>query len=72
MICGAKTRLGHACQKYGMTNGRCRLHGGLSPSGKNHWNWQHGKATKEYRRASAEAGSRVRMLELIAIELEMM
>jgi hypothetical protein len=29
--CGAKTRSGHPCQSPAMTNGRCRLHGGLSP-----------------------------------------
>jgi hypothetical protein len=31
MKCGAKTRSGKACQKPGMANGRCRLHGGLTP-----------------------------------------
>ena len=28
--CGAKNRRGLACQQPGMTNGRCRLHGGKS------------------------------------------
>jgi len=28
--CGAKTRSGGTCQNWGMENGRCRLHGGLS------------------------------------------
>src|SRR6516165_4888399 len=28
--CGAKTRRGTPCQCPAMTNGRCRLHGGLS------------------------------------------
>src|SRR6266849_2083547 len=28
--CGAKTRRGTACQCPAMSNGRCRLHGGLS------------------------------------------
>lgn len=28
--CGAKTRAGGRCQQRGMTNGRCRYHGGLS------------------------------------------
>lgn len=32
-ICGAKTRSGTPCQKSPMTNGRCRLHGGLSLAG---------------------------------------
>lgn len=28
--CGARTRLGDACQQPAMPNGRCRLHGGAS------------------------------------------
>lgn len=32
--CLASTRRGTACQSPGMPNGRCRLHGGLSPGGK--------------------------------------
>lgn len=31
--CGAKTKSGGRCRKSPMPNGRCRLHGGLSPSG---------------------------------------
>jgi uncharacterized protein YjcR len=29
--CGARTRSGSRCQSSAMPNGRCRLHGGLSP-----------------------------------------
>lgn len=29
-VCGAKTRKGTPCQKAGLKNGRCRLHGGSS------------------------------------------
>jgi hypothetical protein len=29
-LCGARTRRGTACQCKALTNGRCRLHGGLS------------------------------------------
>lgn len=29
--CGAKTRAGGRCKGKAMTNGRCRIHGGLSP-----------------------------------------
>ena len=71
MQCGAKTRSGSKCQKFGMANGRCRLHGGLSPKGRDHWNYQHGQATKEYRKDTIETNSRIRLLELIAIELGM-
>ncbi len=28
--CGARTRCGGACRQPAMTNGRCRMHGGLS------------------------------------------
>jgi hypothetical protein len=31
MKCLAKTRSGTPCQKPSMANGRCRLHGGLTP-----------------------------------------
>jgi hypothetical protein len=29
--CGARTRSGRRCQSPAMPNGRCRMHGGLSP-----------------------------------------
>jgi hypothetical protein len=29
--CGARTRRGSLCQSPGMSNGRCRMHGGASP-----------------------------------------
>ena len=29
--CGARTRRGSPCRSLAMPNGRCRLHGGLSP-----------------------------------------
>ena len=28
--CGARTRLGRPCRRKGLTNGRCRNHGGMS------------------------------------------
>src|SRR3972149_6206199 len=31
--CGAKCNTGLPCNKWGMTNGRCHIHGGKSPSG---------------------------------------
>lgn len=30
--CGAKTRNGTPCKNWGMSNGRCRLHGGMTPT----------------------------------------
>lgn len=32
-VCGAKTRGGGACQRAPMDNGRCYLHGGMTPRG---------------------------------------
>lgn len=31
--CGAKTRGGGTCKNWAMPNGRCRLHGGMTPGG---------------------------------------
>lgn len=43
-VCGAKLRgKNKTCQKSPMTNGRCRLHGGLTPSGPDSANYKHGK-----------------------------
>ena len=71
MICGAKTRAGGTCQKHGMFNGRCRLHGGLSPKGQDHWNYQHGWCTKESRQRSVETNAYINLLEHLAISLGM-
>jgi len=46
-ICGAKTRAGGICRQPAMKNGRCRLHGGKSKSGKEHGRYRHGMRTKE-------------------------
>ena len=43
-ICGAKLRgKDKTCQKSPMANGRCRLHGGLTPSGIESPNYKHGR-----------------------------
>lgn len=46
-FCGAKTRSGTPCKNWPMANGRCRLHGGMSLSGKQHGRYKHGLYTKE-------------------------
>lgn len=49
MQCGAKTRSGTPCKSYGMTNGRCRMHGGANagaPLG-NRNAWKHGFYSRE-------------------------
>jgi hypothetical protein len=45
--CGARTRIGGHCRQPAMKNGRCRLHGGKSLSGKAHGRYRHGLRTKE-------------------------
>ncbi len=54
-----------------MANGRCRLHGGLSPKGKDHWNYQSRGCTKEERQRAVEENSMLRVLEMVVIELGM-
>ena len=53
-LCGAKTKAGEKCTRYGnVRNGRCHLHGGASTgpinpvSGANHPRYTTGKRTKE-------------------------
>lgn len=47
IFCGAHTRIGGVCRQPAMKNGRCRLHGGESKSGKEHGRYRHGMRTKE-------------------------
>jgi hypothetical protein len=54
-----------------MLNGRCRLHGGKSLAGKDHWNYQHGECTKEARRKNTEVSSYLKLIKQLAIKLEM-
>jgi hypothetical protein len=70
MLCGAKLRgKNSCCQKHGMFNGRCRLHGGLSPKGSDHWNYQGKGCTKADRQRSAETSAYIKFLEQLAISL---
>ncbi|MEZ0282933.1 HGGxSTG domain-containing protein [Methyloceanibacter sp.] len=58
--CGARTRSGSLCRSGAMPNGRCRLHGGLSPGApKGNKNaFKHGRYT-------AEAAARRRDIALL-------
>ena len=72
MLCGAKLRNKSVfCQKHGMANGRCRLHGGLSHKGANHYNYQGKGCTKEERQRAVETNASIKFLEMAAIELGM-
>lgn len=72
MNCGAKTRSGFACQKPPLKGKkRCRLHGGMSLSGKDHPNYKHGHCTKANRRQTAEGNAYIKYLEALLIQLGM-
>jgi hypothetical protein len=48
--CGAKTRAGSPCRCPAMSNGKCRIHGGLSPGaprGAANGNYRDGYWTRE-------------------------
>lgn len=47
VFCCARTRSGGLCRQPAMKNGRCRLHGGKSLSGKAHGRYKHGRFTRE-------------------------
>lgn len=54
-ICGAKLRgKDKICQKPPMANGRCRLHGGATPSGPASPNFKHGRYAAVFRGTLAE------------------
>ena len=58
--CGAKTRTGGICQNPGIgTGGRCRLHGGATPSGDN-------RHTPKWSTNSAKFHEKVKALEIRA------
>jgi hypothetical protein len=72
VICGAKTRSGRPCQKFPVTGrARCRLHGGASKRGEEHWNYKHGGCTNEARQIASEARHQVKVLEHLMRELGM-
>ena len=72
MICGAKTRAGSTCNKYPIAGRlRCRLHGGLSPSGKAHWNYKHGWRCKENIFRAATVNAEIKLFEELAKQLGM-
>jgi uncharacterized protein YjcR len=65
--CGARTRSGSRCQSPAMPNGRCRMHGGLSPGAPkgNRNAFKHGRYTAEAiarRREIAELVSAMKAL----------
>ncbi len=67
-VCGAKTRAGAQCQNASMSNGRCRMHGGSTPTGVALPQTKHGRYSKHLPTrlagAYAEAQADGRLLEL--------
>ena len=72
VTCGAKTRSSGTCQKPPL-NGklRCRLHGGLSLSGKDHPNYKHGNRSQEYNIKAKRVRYRIHLLESLGDQLGM-
>ncbi len=67
MKCNAKTRSGGLCKRHSLLGkSRCRLHGGMSPSGTSHWNYRHGNRTKEAIANAAKHSAELKLLEAIA------
>ena len=73
--CGAKRRDGGSCRQPGMTNGRCRMHGGKStgprtPEGlerSRRSNWKHGHYSAEAKQVRREARQQLQLLrQLVA------
>lgn len=52
--CDAKTRGGGKCKKAAMPNGRCKLHGGKTPSGPDSVHFKHGRYADVFRGQLAE------------------
>jgi hypothetical protein len=54
-LCGAKLRgKDRTCRKPPMANGKCRLHGGLTPNGPASANYQHGRYASVFKGRLAE------------------
>ena len=71
--CGARTRKGARCQGPAMTNGRCRMHGGLSTGPRSEEglercrtsNWRHGAFSGAAIAQRREAAMAIRMIRQI-------
>ena len=70
--CGARTRSGSLCRSGAMPNGRCRLHGGLSPGApKGNKNaYKHGRYAGEAAARRREVASLLRSTRRLAKEAE--
>ena len=66
--CGARTRSRNPCRSPAMRNGRCRLHGGLSPGApkRNQHAFKHGRYTAEALASRREVAALIRTIRALA------
>jgi len=66
--CGARTRAGSPCRSPAMPNGRCRLHGGLSPGAPkgNRNALKHGRYTAAAIASRREVADLIRAMRALA------
>ncbi len=66
--CGARTRQGSPCRSPAMPNGRCRMHGGLSPGAPkgNRNALKHGRYTAEAVARRREVAAILRAMKRLA------
>ena len=62
--CGARTRAGTQCQSPAMTNGRCRMHGGVSPGAP-----KNNKHALKHGHYTAEAIARRRSMKVLMADM---
>jgi len=69
--CGARTRSGSRCQSAAMPNGRCRMHGGMSPGApKGNKNaYKHGRYSAEAIACRREIAALLRSMRATAQEV---
>jgi hypothetical protein len=65
--CGARTRRGGLCQSPGMTNGRCRMHGGKAPGAPrgNKNAFKHGRYTAEAIAWRRDVSNQLRLMKTL-------
>jgi hypothetical protein len=68
--CGAKKRSGDPCQTQAMPNGRCRMHGGATPSGIALPQTTHGRYSKAYGGLAARVTAALDDPDLLAMNRE--
>jgi hypothetical protein len=70
--CGARTRTGNPCQSPAMPNGRCRLHGGLSPGAPkgNRNAFRHGRYSAKAIASRREVAALVRSMRALTAATE--